>query len=86
MLAVVRSHPLQEAPYQGLVPIRSGEVAEDLAGYLADSEQANSALGLGVSINRDAAVRAAGGYLIKARPAGRLCSSVASLPNCFQLD
>lgn len=65
ILAVVRSNKEQDRPYTGLTEIRSGEVAEDLAGYLADSEQASSALALGVSIHRDAAVRAAGGYFIQ---------------------
>jgi molecular chaperone Hsp33 len=49
VLAVVRSHPKNEHPYQGMIPIATGEVAKDLARYLADSEQANSALALGVS-------------------------------------
>lgn len=62
---MVRSNKAQDKPYTGLTEIRSGEVAEDLAGYLADSEQTNSALALGVSINRDASVRAAGGYLVQ---------------------
>jgi len=39
VLSVVRSHPAQERPYTGLVEIRSGEIADDLANYLADSEQ-----------------------------------------------
>ena len=65
VLAVVRSHPQNERPYQGMIPIATGEVAEDLARYLADSEQTNSALALGVSINRDASIRAAGGFLIQ---------------------
>lgn len=65
VLAVVRSNKAQERPYTGLTEIKSGEVAEDLAAYLADSEQANSALALGVSILRDTSVRAAGGYLIQ---------------------
>eukprot|EP00884_Botryococcus_braunii_P007801 jgi/Botrbrau1/17021/Bobra.49_2s0077.1 len=68
VLAVVRSHPLAERPYTGMVEITSGEVAEDLAKYLADSEQVNSALALGVSINRDASIRAAGGYLLQVLP------------------
>ena len=65
VLAVVRSHPKNEHPYQGMIPIATGEVAEDLARYLADSEQTNSALALGVSINRDTTIRSAGGFLIQ---------------------
>jgi len=34
ILAVVRSHPQEPRPYTGMVPIVSGEVAEDLANYL----------------------------------------------------
>ncbi|KAK9826750.1 hypothetical protein WJX81_004901 [Elliptochloris bilobata] len=68
VLSVVRSHPAQEKPYTGLVEIRSGEIAEDLAAYLADSEQVNSALALGVSVNRDISIRAAGGYMVQVLP------------------
>lgn len=49
----------------GMVPIHSGEIAEDLAQYLADSEQQNCALGLGVSIGREAEVLSAGGFLLQ---------------------
>lgn len=66
ILAVVRSHPLMKEPYTGMIPIYSGEVAEDLAHYLQDSEQTNSAIALGVSINRDTSVRSAGGFLVQA--------------------
>jgi molecular chaperone Hsp33 len=72
VLAVVRSNAAAERPYTGLTEIRTGEVAEDLAAYLADSEQINSALALGVSISRDASVRAAGGYLLQVGPQGGL--------------
>ena len=68
-MSVVRSHPLMKEPYTGLVPIYTGEVAEDLATYLSDSEQTNSALALGVSINRDTSVRHAGGFFVQARGA-----------------
>ncbi len=58
---------MEPKPYTGMVPILTGEVAEDLANYLADSEQTNSAIGLGVSLNRDCEVKSAGGFLIQAR-------------------
>uniref|UniRef100_A0A7S0S3N7 Uncharacterized protein n=1 Tax=Chlamydomonas leiostraca TaxID=1034604 RepID=A0A7S0S3N7_9CHLO len=68
VLAVVRSHPLEPRPYTGMVPIISGEVAEDLANYLADSEQTNSALALGVLLDREAAVKHAGGFMVQVLP------------------
>lgn len=68
LLTVVRSHPSWPSPYTGTVPLQSGEVAEDLASYLADSEQIFSALSLGVSIGRDGKVRAAGGFLLQVLP------------------
>ena len=77
ILAVVRSNVAQDKPYTGLTEIKSGEVAEDLAVYLADSEQTNSALALGVSISRDASVRAAGGYLVQVNADCVLQSSVS---------
>lgn len=39
---------LMKEPYRGSVPIVSGEIGEDLAYYLAKSEQINSAVGIGV--------------------------------------
>ena len=65
MLAVVRSHPEWERPYTGIVELASGEIAEDMAKYLAESEQQNAAIALGVSINKDASIRAAGGFLVQ---------------------
>ena len=65
VLAVVRSHQEWERPYTGIVELATGEVAEDLAKYLVESEQQNSALALGVSISKDTSIRAAGGYLIQ---------------------
>ncbi len=62
---MVRSEDSQyTAPYTGMIPIRSGEIAEDFAMYLADSEQTNSAVGLGVAIGTDLSVLAAGGFLV----------------------
>lgn len=68
ILAVVRYHPSWREPYRGIVPLVSGEVAEDIAHYLGESEQTPSALGLGVFVGPDGAVEAAGGYLVQALP------------------
>eukprot|EP00798_Chlamydomonas_sp_ICE-L_P000896 gene896-5692_t len=59
ILSVIRSHPLEPNPYTGMTQIVSGEIAEDLANYLVESEQTNSAIALGVTIDRDCAVKAA---------------------------
>jgi molecular chaperone Hsp33 len=68
ILAVVRHHAAWRDPYTGIVPLVSGEVAEDLAHYLAESEQSPSALAAGVFVASDWSVQAAGGYLVSALP------------------
>lgn len=68
ILAVVRSSRLAKAPYTGLVAISSGEVAEDIAQYLAESEQIPSALAAGVYVEPDGNVSAAAGFLIQLLP------------------
>ncbi len=55
-------------PYQGTVQLVSSEIGEDLAYYLTESEQIPSAVGLGVFIEEDGSVGAAGGFLIQALP------------------
>ena len=55
-------------PYTGQVNLQSGEIAEDFAYYFAISEQQPSAILLGVLINDDDSVLAAGGILIQALP------------------
>lgn len=54
--------------YQGTVELVSGEIGEDLAYYLARSEQTPSAVGIGVFVEPDCSVVAAGGYLIQLLP------------------
>ena len=44
---------LMKEPYRGMVPIVSGEIGEDIAYYLAKSEQINSAVSLGVLMTVD---------------------------------
>lgn len=74
VLAVVRSRKGGGDPYTGLTEIVSGEVAADLAHYLATSEQINCALALGVQLDREGKVTAAGGFLVQPLP---LCSDAA---------
>lgn len=68
VLAVVRFHPAWREPYTGVVPLVSGEIAQDLTHYLRESEQKPSALALGVYIDACGEVEAAGGYLVQALP------------------
>ena len=52
-------------PSSGTVPLVSGEIAEDLAAYLLQSEQIPSAVSLGVFVRSDHVVAAAGGFLVQ---------------------
>jgi molecular chaperone Hsp33 len=66
-LSVTKDLGMRE-PYRGTVEMQSGEIGEDLALYLARSEQSPSAVGLGVFVSRDARVEAAGGFLVQLLP------------------
>ncbi|MBR1690379.1 MAG: Hsp33 family molecular chaperone HslO [Oscillibacter sp.] len=67
MLTVIRDLHMKE-PYVGSVGLLGGEIAEDLAAYFVESEQIPSACALGVLVDRDQSVLAAGGYLIQLLP------------------
>jgi molecular chaperone Hsp33 len=55
-------------PYQGTVQLQSSEIGDDLALYLAESEQTPSAVGVGVSLDQQGAIALCGGFLIQAIP------------------
>ena len=55
-------------PFTGSAPLVSGEIAEDITNYLLVSEQTMSSVALGVLINPDFCVAAAGGFFIQALP------------------
>lgn len=67
MLTVIRDLRMKE-PYVGSVALVSGEIADDITAYFAQSEQTPTACALGVLINTDRSVRVAGGYLIQLLP------------------
>lgn len=66
-VTVIKDLGLKE-PYVGQVDLVSGEIAEDMAYYLACSEQVPSAVALGVLIEQDGTAVSAGGFLIQLMP------------------
>ena len=63
---VIKDIGLKE-PYVGICPLISGEIAEDFAEYFAKSEQKNTAVALGVLVDKNG-VKSAGGYIITPMP------------------
>lgn len=63
---VIKDIGLKE-PYVGICPLVSGEIAEDFAEYFAKSEQKNTAVALGVLVDKNG-VKSAGGYIITPMP------------------
>lgn len=66
-LNIINKNEMTDIDYSGLVPIVSGEVAEDFTEYFAKSQQKPSVIALGVLVNKDG-VKSAGGYMIQLMP------------------
>ena len=66
-LTVTKDLRLKE-PYKGVVQLYTSEIGEDLAYYLTESEQIPSAVGVGVFVESDGQISAAGGFLIQSLP------------------
>lgn len=90
LLTVTKDLGLKE-PYTGTVLLYTSEIAEDLAYYLTDSEQVPSAVGLGVYVEPDGAIAAAGGFLIQSLPphndeaVDQLMERIAAMPPVTEL-
>ena len=66
-ITVIRDLGLKD-PYVGQSNLVSGEIAEDLVNFYAYSEQQPAAVSLGVLVDKDLSVKAAGGYIIQLLP------------------
>ena len=68
-LTVIKDLGLKE-PYVGTIALVDGEIADDLRAYYYISEQQNTAISLGVKVDRDWSIKAAGGMFIQMLPGG----------------
>ncbi|MDD3236457.1 MAG: Hsp33 family molecular chaperone HslO [Candidatus Cloacimonetes bacterium] len=80
-----------KTPYSGTCQLVSGEIAEDLAEYYLQSEQIPTAVNLGILIDKEATIRAAGGFIIQQLPfadeleAEQLRVNIQATPNVSDL-
>ncbi len=67
-VTVSRQQPFQRQPFFGTVEMVSGEVGDDIAHYLHQSHQIRSLVSVGVLLDADGKVKAAGGVLLEVMP------------------
>lgn len=86
VLSVTRDLGLKE-PVTGTAALVTGEIGDDLTYYFTISEQTPSSVGLGVLVDRDGTVLAAGGFIVQAMPGcgdaitARLAQTIKELPS-----
>ncbi len=66
-LTIIQDIGLKE-PYNGSIPLISGEIADDLTYYFAKSEQIPTSIALGVLVDVDYSVKESGGFMIQLLP------------------
>jgi molecular chaperone Hsp33 len=66
-LSVVKDIGMRDH-FSGQVPIVSGELGEDFTYYFVTSEQVPSSVGVGVLVNPDNTILAAGGFILQLMP------------------
>ncbi|TVX92378.1 Hsp33 family molecular chaperone HslO [Paenibacillus agilis] len=59
-------------PFVGQIPVISGEIGEDFISYLILSEQSPSTVGVGVLVNPDHTIQAAGGFIVQLMPGAKV--------------
>ncbi len=89
-IIVIKDLGMKE-PFIGQCELVSGEIAEDVAQYFAQSEQQPTAVSLGVSLSKEAKVKYAGGFLVQLLPETteetieQLEANLSGLPSIMQL-
>lgn len=66
-LTVIRDYHMKQ-PYSSTIPLHSGEIADDLTYYFAQSEQVPSTVSLGVLVSSETSVISSGGFIIQLLP------------------
>ncbi len=89
-MTIVKNMGMKE-PYIGKVELQTGEIAEDIAYYFMNSQQIPCVVALGVLVDVDYSIKAAGGYMIQLLPGAdeeiitKLEANVYTLPSVTEL-
>ena len=85
MLTVSRDIGLKE-PYISSIELVSGEIAEDITAFMLESEQVPSACALGVLVDTDTSIKAAGGFVVQLMPGADMKLIEKLEDNIFMMD